>query len=338
MGAVTAQIVRRFVSATVGPESPERLLASAGISAAVESAEALRQSVDLDTYYGLLERAAGEEDGGLPFRYADSIRPEDFGAMGLAMKTASTLRDALERLARYVSVITDSLQYELREGDAGGAFVLLERPSDRRGARLANEGALAAVTSMLRQVAATPVAPSLVSFRHPQPATIAAHESFFACPVHFGAPDDSLRFDAPTLSARTRLADEGLSAYLLSQLDGLRSRGPDLSLAARVRRAVADSLCDGPPSRAKVARRLGMSERTLHRRLAEEGLSFRALADGARREAADSLLGDGDHTLAEVAFLPGFSEQSAFQRAFKRWSGRTPRAFRAARSGSPARD
>ena len=100
-------------------------------------------------------------------------------------------------------------------------------------------------------------------------------------------------------------------------------------------RTVTDAFCEGLPGPAQVARRLGMSERTLHRRLAADGLTFRAIVDRARRETAESLLALPDHTLAEVAYLTGFSDQSAFQRAFKRWSGQTPLAFR--REASPRR-
>jgi AraC-like DNA-binding protein len=77
-----------------------------------------------------------------------------------------------------------------------------------------------------------------------------------------------------------------------------------------------------------VARRLGQSERTLQRRLGEEGLSFQKLVDDARRELAEGLLAKSHYSLAEVAFLTGFSEQSAFNRAFKRWMNQTPAAYR----------
>jgi AraC-like DNA-binding protein len=334
MSAITAQIVLRFVAAAEGTEAPEALLARVGVSPDVDPTTALRQMVDLDAYYDLLERAAGADDHGLPFRYAASLRPEDFGALGLALETARNVRGALERLARYVLVISDSLEYELRDGGAQGALLMRGRPHHRRGARLANEAAFAAVTSLVRQITGASVVPASVSLRHPRPASIAPHRSFFGCPLRFGAPENALAFDGGTLATETRLSDEGLSAFLLARLEEERERLAGRSLEARVHRAVIHSLCDGPPSRAQIARRLGMSERTLQRRLAQGGLSFRAVAARARREVAESLLSHPDHTLAEVAFLTGFSEQSAFQRAFKRWSGQTPLAFRRASIGA----
>lgn len=97
---------------------------------------------------------------------------------------------------------------------------------------------------------------------------------------------------------------------------------------ADVRGAIADALADGQPSKSHIAHRLGMSERTFHRRLAEHGESFRNLATRVRRDAAESMLRSDNHSVAEVAFLTGFSDQSAFTRAFKRWTGETPAGFR----------
>ena len=326
MSAVSAQIVLRFARVARSSESPEALLARVGIDPAADRARALAETVDAEAYYDLLERAAGARDHTLALRYAESMTPDDFGALGLAVKTASDVEQALQRLARYVLAITDSLEYALSEG----RFALLGRPHHRRGACIANEGALAAVASLIRQITVRPVWPAWVAFQHGAPPSLAAHREFFGCPVHFGAPQDALGFDDATLAVATRLGDEGLCAYFVAELEVLRSRRLDSSLAARVGRELMDSLCDGPPSRAQVARRLGMSERTLHRRLADAGLSFREIAEGARRQVAESLLRQPEHSLAEVAFLTGFANQSAFQRAFKRWSGQTPLAFRQA--------
>ena len=97
---------------------------------------------------------------------------------------------------------------------------------------------------------------------------------------------------------------------------------------SQVHATITDLLPDGGPTKAVIARRLGMSERTLHRRLAEDGETFASITHRARREAAETLLADDRHTIAEVAFLTGFSDQSSFQRAFKGWTGETPRTFR----------
>ncbi|MGD9571425.1 MAG: AraC family transcriptional regulator ligand-binding domain-containing protein [Thermoleophilia bacterium] len=331
MGVVASAVVRRIVEVASGPDSAGELLASVGLPAGADAAVAMRQVIDADAYYGLIERAAREDDDALPFRYAAALRADDFAALGLAMKTARTVGESLQRLARYILVLTDTLEYEFVADAQGRAFVLRGRPNGRRGARLANECALAAVVSVMRQVAVAPTGPELVTFRHAAPATTSPHRAFFGCPVLFGTSADALRLGVDALATPARLADEGLSSFVLGHLDEMRDRQAGRSVAARVHGAVVDALPDGPPPASQVARRLGMSARTLQRRLADDGDTFQALADRARRDAAEALLAGGDHSLAEVAFLTGFSDQSAFQRAFKRWTGSTPAAFREAR-------
>lgn len=327
MASVGTPVVRRIAQVSRGAETPAQLLARVGLSPEPDAAWA-GESVAVDAYYDLVERAAGPGDHGLPFRYAEALRVDDLGALGLALKTAPTARDALGRLVRYVLVLSDTLEYELLDWPWGAVLALTGRPARRRGAALANECALAAVTSALRQILGVRLVPREVTFRHDPPADDGPHRAFFGCAVTFGAPLDGVHLRAEQLTRRTLLGDEGLSAYLLAQLDDLRARAPERSTVAAVRGAVADGLPDGRPSRARVAGRLGMSERTLQRRLAEDGASFQGVVADVRREAAEALLRSGGHSLAEVAFLAGFSDQSAFTRAFKRWTGTTPASFR----------
>lgn len=327
MKVVGGPVIRRIVGVSSGPDSQEDLLASVGLSTTTDPNDWMRETIEEEAYYGLLERATAEDDFGLPFRYGSSIRVDDFGALGLGLKTASTLRDALQRLVRYILVLSNTLEYELYDEVGGGQFVL-SRPNHRRGAQLANECALAAVTTLLREITDSTVTPVAVSFRHPQPRSAEPHRSFFGCPIRFEDRVNALHLTTETLDTRTRLADEGLSAFILASLDDLKEERAGRTLEAQVFSAVTDSLPDGRPGKSQIARRLGMSERTLHRRLAEEGETFQSIATRAQRKAAESLLVNGDDSLAEVAFLTGFSDQSAFTRAFKGWTGRTPLMFR----------
>ena len=328
MGSIGTPVVRRMIEVAQGPDDPADLLASVGLSAEPDTQTWAGEGVDESAYYALIERIAGDDDHEFPFRYADAIHPNDLGALGLAMRTASTLGDALQRLVRYVRVLSDTLEYELVPRPGGRVFALTGRPHHRRGAALANECALAAGVSIMRHSVGTKITPVEVSFRHPAPPTDRYHRAWFGCPVVFDAPLDGVAYDDETLATPTVLADDGMSAFLLAQLDGLVADAAERSLVDTVKGAVADALADGPPSKSQIARRLGMSERTLHRHLADHGESFQTLATRVRREAAESLLARGQHSLADVAFLTGFSDQSSFTRAFKRWTGTTPAGFR----------
>ncbi|MEM6988059.1 MAG: helix-turn-helix transcriptional regulator, partial [Pseudomonadota bacterium] len=126
-----------------------------------------------------------------------------------------------------------------------------------------------------------------------------------------------------------RLGDEGISRFLLSHLDTeLSDLPPADTVVTQARAAIANALSEGVPKMAEVARGLGLSSRSFHRRLAEHDVGFQALIESTQRELAEGLLREDDHSLADIAFLTGFSEQSAFSRAFKRWSGVTPARFR----------
>lgn len=237
----------------------------------------------------------------------------------------------LERLARYVLVISDTLEYALVEDAATPVYVLSARPYEvRRGVQLANECALAAIVSFLRQGTGRSLVPAAISFRHPHSEDPGAHADYFGCPVQFGAPIDGIHLSNDVLATPNVLGDDGLSGYLLSVVEGVHAKRAEGALVRKVRRTITDRLCSGMPRRADVARQLGMSDRTLHRRLAEHGCTFQTLANQVRQEVAESLLTRRAITLAEVAYLTGFSDQSAFQRAFKSWTGQTPNGFRQA--------
>lgn len=328
MGSVGTPVIRRMVQVARGPDRPEDLLASVGLTPESEGPAWAGESIDEGAYYDLIERMVADGDEDFPLRYGRALRTDELGALGLSMKTAPTVGDALNRLARYVLVLSDTLEYEFLDRRWGKIFVLNGRPHHRRGAALANECALAAVTSALRQVVGASLELREVTFRHPALSIAESHRTYFGCPVNFEATLDGIHLDHKQLERPTALADDGLSAYLLAQLEELRAQSSQRSLVAEVRGAIADALPDGQPSKSQIARRLGMSERTLHRRLAEESESFQELATVVRRDAAESLLGSDTHNVAEVAFLTGFADQSAFTRAFKRWTGTTPAAFR----------
>ncbi len=154
------------------------------------------------------------------------------------------------------------------------------------------------------------------------------YQEEFGGPLRFGAPANALFFsnadvELPLPTAHAELANvhERIAGEHLARLD--RSE-----LRARVRSVIMDCLSDGKPRRATVARTLGMSERTLQRRLEEEGYSFRQLLDDTHKELARYYIERADLPFAEVAFVLGFDDQSSLFRAVKRWFGTTPRQYR----------
>jgi AraC-like DNA-binding protein len=168
-----------------------------------------------------------------------------------------------------------------------------------------------------------------VYFKHAAPATLEHHEAYFGCPVHFGTDRDALLVSTEALRTPNKLGDPGLSRFFETHLETeVEAFGDAMPLARQVRDYVAPRLSEDVPAVSDVAWHLGMSTRTLQRRLAEQGLAYRALVDEARRQLAKRLLQQTTFSLIDVAFMTGFAGQSAFTRAFKRWVGQTPRSYR----------
>ncbi|MEM6929101.1 MAG: AraC family transcriptional regulator ligand-binding domain-containing protein [Myxococcota bacterium] len=330
MGFVTSIFPRRIIQAAGGEIDARAMLRSIGLEPDGELD--VTERVGEQAYYDLLERIVAQMEHGeeLPLKVGSLMRPDDYGALGLAWKSAPSIRASQERVLRFCQLCTDNMTYELRDVP-GGAEYVLHRFGDRRlGLRLSNESTLTSTTSLIRQTSSARFRPEAVFVQHGPPRSTAAHLRYFGCPVHFGASRDALRISDRALSTPNHLADEGIFRYVSGHLEKAIEdvEGPAEGIETLVRRAVSRSLSDGVPRMAVIAKRLAMSERTLQRRLAHADLSFKGLVDTTRRQLAETLLRQREYSLSDVAFLTGFSEHSAFTRAFKRWAGQTPRAFR----------
>ena len=331
MAYVTSIFARRVVEAAGSAVDGPALLRSIGLDPA--GPLDVSQMVAAEAYFEFLERLAAEMPNAheLPVLVGPCMRPDDYGALGLAWKSAPTVRSSLDRVERYCRLWTDTMAYEIRDNDGGIEFLLHRFGERRLGMRLSNESTVASATSLIRQTSSSAFRPRAVYLQHVGPPSIDAHEAYFGCPVYFGADRDALSISEAALAQKNHLADDGISRFLLAHLDDqIDAIGDDAPVAGLVRQAVSRSLSEGVPRMATIAQRLALSERTLQRRLAAQGESFKALVDETRRGLAQNLLQQSRYTMAEVAFLTGFSEQSAFQRAFKRWTGQTPNAFRQA--------
>ncbi len=328
MGFVTSLFVRRVVDTAGAGVDRNTALRSVGIDPN-STTNPMTMISDI-AYYDLLERIAGQIDvTDLPIRTGQTMNCDDYGAFGLAWKAAPTLRASFARAERYALLLSNIVEYEVRQ-DAGKYCFVLHRAGARRlGIRLSNEATLASVVSISRQVTTGEFVPSEVHFKHPAPKSIAAHERYFGCPVVFESDMDGFFIPPETLTRPNKLGDEGITQFLIRHLDAeLVKLGPDKPLEDLVKDAVARSLSDGSPKMEDIARRLGMSVRTLHRRLAENKLNYQTLTETTRRQLAEGLLGDQRYSIAEIAFLTGFSEQSSFSRAFKKWLGCSPASYR----------
>ena len=329
MGQVSSLFIRKVINEVDGNIDKDAMLRSIG----VEPNDPVDPShmVPADEYYTLLEKLARKDVNGttLPLRAGAAMRCDDYNAFGLAWKSAANLRGSYERAERYARVLTNVATYEL-EAVADGAHMHLHRTGDRRlGMRLSNEATIASIASISRQVSTKEFKPLAVYFKHRAPESIQGHEAYFGCPVYFDSDRDALLVSNESLLVPNQLGDASISKFFDTHLETELSKFDDnQSLDQRLRIHISRSLSEGVPAISDVAGHFGMSGRTLQRRLLELGYSYQTLVDESRRKLAERLLRQTDYSLADVSFMTGFSEQSAFTRAFKRWSGQTPRSFR----------
>ena len=183
-----------------------------------------------------------------------------------------------------------------------------------------------------RLLTGVPITPTAVAFAHAPPPDTRPHERIFGVLPTFGAVETWLRFDDATLALPVRAPRSKLTTWLVSYAEVLLADlgAPPDDIEGQVMRAVVTGLQDGSVGIEPIAQRLGTTPRTLQRRLAAAGTSFAALVDRARRATAEHHLRDRALPIAEVSFLLGFADPSNFHRAFRRWTGTTPAAYRAA--------
>jgi len=332
MGRITSLFARKVVGQVKDRVDADAMLRIVGLEQGSDVGPSFM--IKAEDYYLLLERAAAADPDAttLPLRVGGSMRCDDYGPFGFGWKSAPTLRDSFDRAERFALVLTSVSLYEVEEC-FDGAFLHLHREGDRRlGMRLSNEATLASITAISREVSSRPFRPQAVYLKHEAPSDKGGHEAYFQCPVHFGSDKDALLVSRQTLLTPNKLGDASIVQFFDTHLEAEVGKLEDTaSLERLVLDRVSRALSGGVPALSEVARELGMSGRTLQRRLSEEGRSFQSLVDESRRRLALRLLRQRDPvSLTEVTFMTGFSDQSAFTRAFRRWTGQTPGAFRAA--------
>ncbi len=270
----------------------------------------------------LVPAASGDVAFGL--RAGAETPPGVYGPLDLATMSSPTVADALERMVRYYRLVGAMSELSLTRAPGGEGTLrvrLLTPPQSDM--RHYFEHIFALVVTRIRLVTVSSREDWSVTFRHAAPADTSTHARILGARVRFSQPEDALVIGAPTMRLVLRTASPALAAMLEAEEARVTTRA-DAPIDARVRAALGATLRDGDASLAAVARRLSMSPRSLQRALGAAGLTFATVLDGVRRDAAERHLAEGKLSVGEIAFSLGFSQASAFHRAFKRWTGHTP--------------
>jgi AraC-like DNA-binding protein len=327
----------RFAISVLGAQGRDLgpLLKRAGLSPAlVADPEARMPHHAVRAFCEEAVKATGDETLGL--HLAEQVRPAVFDALGYVFRSSRSFGDGLRRLAQYHRFVDDVLTLKITTAGAQ-ARITFETSAPDHLTRTVSEFLLGTLTRAARvETARADLDPVAVEFTFAAPADTTAHGRFFRAPLRFGQPANTLVMHRRDLDLPFRHAEPELREVLERRVRDVIARLPPMdTVAARARAVLRAELEGGKPTAAEVGRRLGLSERSLHRRLREEGMTLRTLLHELRRDLSQRYIQEGI-SINETAFLLGYSEASAFHRSFRQWTGRTPSAYRRDRaSGTP---
>lgn len=260
---------------------------------------------------------------------AELSRGAPLTAASWLILSSSTLEAGVRQALRFQRLLHDHAASELVLDESGVTYVHRVGSGTFRAPRHAIEFGLAQLVFLVRRATGKEVLPARVQLQHARPADLALHQPIFGKNVEFGAECDTLSFDRPTCGLPIVTADPSLGELVMAHARALHARLPEnASWTNRVQRLVSAELPRSMPTIDEVATRLSLPKRTLQRRLKEEGTSFEEVTDAMRRELAELYLREQRLGVQETAFLLGYSDVSAFHRAFQRWTGVTPSAWR----------
>lgn len=284
--------------------------------------------IDVDLWERMLERAGKRlRDPLIGLHVGQTITARHLGVLGSVLLACENVGAALQRFERYMRLVIDVTPMTRRIGP--GWLELACEVSRHRTGPLADETGFAALVQFCRNLVRGPVNPIAVRFIHPSPADTRPYEAYFGCPVSFNQTELALRLDSDALALPLKSPDPALVALLERHADRLLAELPQQDeIVEQVRRAIASALREGEPGIETISAGLGYSPRTLQRRLHQAGSSFRAELNLTRHELAVSYLRDSRLQIVDIALLLGYSEHSAFTRAFREWSGHTPQRER----------
>jgi AraC-like DNA-binding protein len=255
-------------------------------------------------------------------------RATDFHGIAVVFLASATLHKALERLARYLVVVNTavSIRIETDEDSIDAIYSTMDLEPARR--RALEDSRAAILVDLSRSSASGTLDPMQVEFTYPAPDDAKAYEDLFRCRVVFGAPQWRMSWrladaDRPFVADNRDLARA--NDHILDR--AVKSLRPE-TLVARVKLEMIDELPSGRASADAIAQAMGMSGRSLQRRLAEEGSSYKDLLAEVRRDLARQYVEESETSVTDISFLLGFSDVSSFSRAFKRWFGVSPAAAR----------
>jgi AraC-like DNA-binding protein len=308
--------------------SPDEILRTFGLErSAFSDSEGF---IEAALYGRLLEEVARQTtDDCFGLHFGERYNPKNIGPLAYVILNSPTIRAGIENAERYLQVHNQSARWFFTVEDNRARICHELKNLEITAPRQYHELCMAVALNTLRLMVGSQWSPLEVQFAHAAPANISEHLRIFRSPVLFGYGVNAFVIEREFAERQVPAADPRLYGILKQYLERVLEEMPqEDGFLATVRRTIAEVMRDGDPTLARVAKKLAMSPRTVERRLNERGMIFKKLLEDTRRHFAITYLKDRQNSLTEVAFLLGYSELSAFNRAFKRWTGHTPMDYR----------
>jgi AraC-like DNA-binding protein len=287
--------------------------------------------IDFARHAALIEAAAAAlQDPCFGLHFGAGLDPLDAGAIAYLAANSPDLQAALENFLTYLATATEGFRGRLEPAGGQTRLVIAARDPGLKLNGQCNEFALASAMNICRFVTGRRLTPRRVEMQHPRSSGLASFEQYFGVPVRFAADSYAITLDSGQLALPCSSADARLFRIVKAHCDELLAQSRQATdLREEVEHLVGSLLPTGTATTAHVAATLGVSERSLSRRLSEKGVTFREILQQQRRRMALRYLEDPAIRPTQVAYLLGYSEPSAFSHAFRRWTGESPASYQA---------
>ncbi len=325
-GGIARLVCARLREAGIQPEG---LLSEVGLT--IEQIDDPKARLKVQSQIRFLEHGADAlHDDALGFHLALDFDLREVGLLYYVMTSSETVAEALSKAERYCRLTNEglSLRFALnKEVAIELSYVGVDRRSDRHQI----EFCLASIVRLNRALTNRRLVPNRIRLAHHRTTTPAEVKSVLGCEIEYASDVDEITFPEAVGMMPIETADPYLNELLVAYCEeALAHRKPGgVSLRSSVENAIVPLLPHGRARAEEISRRLGMSQRTLARRLAAEGLTFTGILDELKIDLAKNYLKNDDLPISQTAWLLGYSEVSAFTHAFRRWTGMTPRQWRA---------
>lgn len=327
---ISVSILRRLLYYTSSQGiNPEDLFKKAGVDYSILND--MDNKIPLEDYYQILDTAidlTGDPYFGL--HMGETGKLDDLSILGYVMANCPTLGEALERAGKYFGIIGAALVINLKvEEDHSSLIFEMRHLLSYSCISHCIDTALASFFNMIKNITRSPVEMKEVLIKEEAPLDIGEYKRIFECPVLFGQPVSALKLLTRDLATPLNYPNQTLLSLFEHHIRSFLNKiDEDSFLSRKISLLLFEKMQGCNPGIEDVAEEMGISVRVLQKRLREENVTFSQLATNVRKDLAKSYLAERHYTVEDITYLLGFSEPSSFRRAFKTWTGLTPRQYR----------